>query len=141
MNRARENSLWHWLEKGATSPDLVLKRVENLVDTGFPDTIGCWGGLTIAIELKVGIPRADGTIWCRLTGVQSMTLIQFAKAKASAWVLAQVGVGAAAQRFLIPAADSPKIIEPVPLSLLRSLTRVDPKATPTQILSRVMALW
>lgn len=141
ITKTRESALWSWVLTGVNSPDLILKRIENSVDRGTPDVLGCWGGLFICMELKVGIPRADGTVWCDVKPVQAATLIQFHRAHGSSWVLVQVGVGAAAKRFLISGKDAARLVVPIAVAELQKLTAIDPKSTSHEILKRVMSLW
>ena len=51
---SRETSLWRWLSKAKPiyRKRLFMRRVENLVSSGFSDVIGCCDEVNFYIELK-----------------------------------------------------------------------------------------
>lgn len=105
--KARESALWNWL-LGA-GDDVFMARVENAVNTGFPDVVSP----RFVCELK-SLPRPrrpNGRIDTKLTAEQAGFLREWSRHGGSSWLLIQIGFGRAARRYLIPGFYADRFVE------------------------------
>lgn len=111
--RARENSLWRWLDK-FKHPMLQMTRVES---QDYPDVSGCFDGCAFLIALKSVGRSKTGNIDCELTTAHAMFLRRRWRVGGLAFVLVHVG-GA---RYLVRGCDAGYLTKPVSLQTLDGL--------------------
>jgi len=130
--------LWGWLNKTKRifKKDLHLNRIENSVMMGMADVEGCLKGIQFWIELKCEArpsnPRTK--IKLRFEPAQLPWLNRRIEAGGRAFVLIQVGQGASAGRYLIPADFQGALKRGMTEDALKNYAAVDPKATATDII-------
>lgn len=135
--KVRESRLWAWLSttKRLFKKQLHLNRIENGVMEGMADTEGCLHGRQFWIELKCEArPSNPGTkIRLRFEPAQLPWLNRRIDAGGRAFVLIQVGRGAAARRYLITA-DRKALEHGMLEAAMKRYAAVDPKATAADII-------
>ncbi len=118
---ARETGLWTWLSKARHElrEALHMERVENSVMRGTPDVEGCLQGYgQFWMELKSSERPARRSTPVRFKvrdrEAQVAWLERRCAAGGAAWLLLQVGSGAAQRRiYLVPGYDAVKVYEGV----------------------------
>ncbi len=136
--KVRESRLWAWLNKTKRifKKQLHLNRIENGVMEGMADTEGCLHGRQFWIELKCEArPSNPSTkIKLRFEPAQLPWLNRRIGAGGRAFVLIQVGQGAAALRYLITA-DRKSLEHGMLETTMKRCAVVDPKATAADIIT------
>ena len=101
---ARETRLWEWMRDGLKhTPNLHMRRVENLVSEGDPDVDGCWNGSYFEVELKgCDRPAREGKLDFDLRQSQALWHRKRWRCGGNLWLYIRVGVGPATRRYLIP---------------------------------------
>lgn len=120
-SRARESNLWDWIQVPVAAAYMAMWRIESLVGSGIPDVCGCINGSTFWLELKSVARHPIALVWCELKSDQAMRLRTWRRCGGRAFVLVQVGIGAAAKRYLVDGFDSDKLLEPIPEANLARL--------------------
>ena len=123
-NRVRESSLWQWLNDGR--PDgCVMRRVEDVLQRGTPDVpLAIYRGRSFVVELKSVPRRPRADVWCELTSDQASFLRLWSRSGGRSFVLVQVGVAAAARRYLVAAGDCHELLRPLPEDRLIALAKI-----------------
>lgn len=70
MAEKKETKLWNLVRNGTNKYDVHWTRIENLVDSGTPDTWGVYKGIYFPVELKMEVEgwvymRPAQVIWMR----------------------------------------------------------------------------
>jgi hypothetical protein len=129
---ATETTLWTWLKKARDffGEVLHLRRVENAVSTGDPDTDGVLSGAAFTLELKVCARPARGSTRLRF---HEVTIAQrdwhearIAAGGASAFLI-QVGEGHDARRYVVHGWLVRRLMEGVDENWLIANGRLAPK--------------
>ena len=105
--KVKESTLWHWLksaERQSRGHDIPvsLRRVENALGRSSPDVLAWVGDVMIEIELKscARPARVTTPIRVKFQHGQSALLQRLFNKHQTAFLLVQVGSGAAAKRYL-----------------------------------------
>lgn len=114
--------------------NLVLHRIENIVDAGTPDVIGCLGGPTFWIELKA-VPRQP-MVRVGLRPEQAQFLRNWTRNGGNAWVLVQVGVRDNARRYLVHSDDCLELLKSLEEKKIEELSMTGGKDRATTIVMR-----
>ena len=113
-SRTRESSLWNWLNDHKPALGCVMRRVEDVLQRGTPDVpLAIYKGQTFVLELKSVPRRPRADVWCELTSDQASFLRLWQRSGGAAFVLVQVGVAAAARRYLVAADDCHELLRPI----------------------------
>ena len=123
--------MWNWLKDGAPA-GCVMRRVEDALQSGTPDVpLAIYRGMSFVIELKSVSRRPRGGVWCELTSDQASFLRLWQRSGGRAYVLVQVGVAAAARRYLVAAGDCHELLRPLSEDRLIALAKIGgcPSAT------------
>lgn len=122
---ANEGSLWDWLKKARDhfGKTLHIRRVENAVSVGDPDTDGMLLGQAFTLELKCCAMPARGSTTLRYHEVTDAQVDwhtdRLAAGGASAF-LVQVGDGHEAERYVVHGREAHKLRTGVTLDWIRS---------------------
>ncbi len=138
--RTQESGLWNWLRDGSASlvPQLHIRRIENLLSKGDPDVEGCMRGSGFVCELKSITARPSKfRLWCEVKTEQARFLVARRRAGGRAWLLVQVGMGTAANRYLIDGCDAYDLTQLIYESELLSMSKCKPKDDARTILLRM----
>lgn len=137
---AYEAALWKRVKSAGTHLKrcgfkVDLKRIENEAGSGHPDVEGVIDGEQIWIELKsCDRPKRPSTpIRPKVRPSQDIWLQERVRAGfRKAWVLIQVGEGAASRLYLIPGHLYPRIVTPE--AELEAMSKCPPTASLPEIL-------
>lgn len=146
--KTSENDVWHnWMEKANLrfTDDLHMCRIENSVGVGATDVEGMLLGAPFYIELKSEArPARESTfIKFRFQSSQHYWSDRRYKAGGYPYILAQVGGGHQARRYLIPMSErNIKLMEGGVLEeWLITWSVVDPKSPAWQVVDRATRSW
>lgn len=134
----RESRLWAWLSKARPllRLNLHMNRVENSIMEGMPDVEGCLLGRQFWIELKCEArpsnPRKK--VRPKFRPAQLPWLKRRMAAGGRAFILLQVGSGASANRYLLPADIGDSLLKGIREEKLKDLAVLDPRAPAIEIL-------
>lgn len=132
MAAGRETRLWRWLAEARKThrEKLHMTRIENSVSSGMPDVEGCYSSTQFWIELKCEArPKREGTkIKPRFRPGQVPWIERRVKAGGQAFVLLQVGQGAASSRYLVPGNEVAALARGMTEAELDAVSAIPPKA-------------
>ncbi len=128
-----ESSLWTWLTaaKRVLRDDLDMQRVEDLTRAGRPDVEGVYRGEAFLLENKCCPRRPVAPIRPKFRPAQLPWMKRRWKSRGFCAAFVQVGDGAGASRFLVPAPHLDLLAagiherELIPLSLCPPTARPD----------------
>ncbi len=127
-----ESNLWNWLKKARGMNDLHMTRIENGVESGFPDVDACYSGVNFQIELKVA--RGANNISLGLRPSQKLWINHRTNVGGAVFVLAWVN----GDRWLIPMPCA-RVYSPFPVGLLPYIA-IGPIADPTYVIKEAMGV-
>ena len=132
--RARESSLWNWLNDHKPA-GCVMRRVEDVLQRGTPDVpLGIYKGQTFVLELKSVPRRPRADVWCELTSDQASFLRLWWRSGGRSFVLVQVGMAAAARRYLVAAECCHELLRPLSEARLDALARIGGSPTAEEVI-------
>ena len=136
--KAKEKNLWKWLSKASLvfKRALHLRRMENEVGSGTPDTNGCLTMADFWIELKTTNrpARATTKITHSIQPGQAPWHRGRRAAGGRSFVLIQVGSASAALRYLIPGEWIAQTASGMLEKDMAEICVVDPASTAEQII-------
>ena len=123
-SRSRESSLWAWLNDHKPA-GCVMRRVEDVLQKGTPDIpLAIYKGRSFVVELKSVPRRPRADVWCELTSDQAHFLRLWERSGGRSFVLVQVGMAAAARRYLVAAGDCHELLRPLPEDRLIAIAKI-----------------
>lgn len=139
MSKVKEANLWNWLS-GARSTfkqQLHMVRVENIVESGYPDVEGfLYPNKAFWIELKaLEYPSSFvADVKHNVTQEQISWLYNRAAVGGFSWVLFQFGEGSNRLRLMMPGIDVPKLQQKLSLNDLMQQSRVVSNLSPSEVI-------
>ncbi len=132
MTAGRETQLWRWLAEARKvhREKLHMTRVENSVSAGMTDVEGCYDGTQFWMELKCATrpKNANTKIKPRFQPAQVPWIERRVRAGGQAFVLLQVGQGAASSRYLIPGNEVAALARGMTEAELDAASAIPPKS-------------
>lgn len=138
VDRNRETSLWNWLKehlKELRPRRFDVQRIENAIAKGTPDVEGCIDGETFWCELKVAYPLWGERVRVKITQQQVNRAILRCRAGGRSWVLVRVcgETWRENRHFLVPGQHAARLLEPIGLDALYSLSACPPNAAAVEL--------